>query len=67
MFINTNVQYNYIKAITMNSFSRPTWNVWNLVLNGSTKSVEGWYSKFQKYIVTNHANICKFIEYFQKE
>jgi hypothetical protein len=40
------------------------------VLNGfqrTTNSVEGWHSKFQKAIVTHHANIWKFIEYLKKD
>lgn len=51
-------------------FPPQTWNVYNLVLNGfqrTTNAVEGWHSKFQKAIVTHHANIWKFIEYLQKD
>lgn len=51
-------------------FPPQTWNAYNLVLNGvqrTTNSVEGWHSKFQKAIVTHHANIWKFIEHLKKD
>lgn len=51
-------------------FPPHVWNVYNLVLNGTQRTIntiEGWHSKFKKCIVTHHANIWKFIENLQKD
>ena len=52
------------------TFPPPVWNVHQQVVldqHRTNNVVEGFHSKFQKCIVTHHANIWKFIETLKKE